>query len=71
MLSNSRTEKMKKSFARTGALIWNGLPKSLKSLSKSKFQSKIKTFSCGYLQETDDYIDAPQIPCDIKQMKML
>ena len=63
---------MKKSFARTGALIWNGLSKSLKSLSKSQFQPKIKkTFSCGYLQETDDYIDVPQILCDIKQMKML
>ena len=36
------TEKMRKLFARTGALIWNGLPKSLKSLSKSQFQSKIK-----------------------------
>ena len=31
----SRTGKMEKSFARTGALIWNGLPKSLKSLRKS------------------------------------
>ena len=46
----SRTGKMKKSFARTGALIWNGLPKSLKSLRKSYFKSKIKQILLEFLQ---------------------
>ena len=65
----SRTEKMKKSLANTGALIWKGLPKSLKSLRKSQFKSKIKQTVLGILKKTDDYTDVPQILSDIKQMK--
>ena len=47
--------------ARTGTR-WNGLPKSLKTLSKSQFKSKIKQILLKILQKTDDYSDAPPIP---------
>ena len=67
----SRTEKRKKSFPRTGALISKGLPKSLKSLRKSQFISKIKKILLEFLQKADDYTDVLQTLCDIKQMKML
>ena len=56
-------------FARTGALIWNGLPKSLKSFSKSQFKSQIKQILLRFLQKTDDYIGVPQILCDISKWK--
>ena len=56
-------------FARTGALIWNGLPKSLKSFSKSQFKSQIKQILLRFLQKTDDYIGVPQILCDISKCK--
>ena len=36
-LCSETKEKLKDRFARTAALMWNGLPKSLKSLRKSQF----------------------------------
>ena len=37
----SKTERMKKSFARIGVSIWNSIPYSVKSLGISKFQNKV------------------------------
>ena len=37
----SKTERMKKSFARIGISIWNSIPYSVKSLGTSKFQNKV------------------------------
>ena len=68
-VDKSRTEKMKRSFARTGAVIWNGLPQFLKSLRKYQFKAKIKQILSEILQKTDDYIEVPQILSNIKQMK--
>ena len=44
---------------------------TIKSLRKSQFKSKIKQVLFEIFQKTEDYIDVPQILCDIKQMKML
>ena len=61
MLSTLEQKNEKTINARTGAR-WNGLPKSLKTLSKSQFKSKIKQILLKILQKTDDYSDAPPIP---------
>ena len=37
----SKTERVKKSFARIGVSIWNSIPYSVKSLGTSKFQNKV------------------------------
>ena len=61
MLSTLEQKNEKTINARTGTR-WNGLPKSLKTLSKSQFKSKIKQILLKILQKTDDYSDAPPIP---------
>ena len=50
----SRTEKMKKSFLRIGALIWNGLSKSLKSLRNLNLNTKSNKFSRSFFTERAD-----------------
>ena len=50
----SRTEKMKTSFVRTGALIWKGLSKSLKSLRNLNLNPKSNKFSWSFFTERAD-----------------
>ena len=68
-IDKSRTEKMKRSFARTGVVIWNGLPQFLQSLRKYQFKAKIKQILFEILQKTDDCVEVPQILPNIKQIK--
>ena len=60
-VKTSRTEKMKKSFTRIGVLIWNSIPLSLKSLSKSAYQNKIKKLLLDVLNCEDDYIEVSKL----------
>ena len=43
--------KNEKSFVRTGALIWNGLPKSLKSLRNLNLNPKSNKFSWSFFTQ--------------------
>ena len=47
-----RTENMKRAFSISGALIWNSIPLSIKTLKKSQFKSELKRI----LEKDDDYI---------------
>ena len=60
MLSTLEQKKWK-NHLRELVLWWNGLPKSLKSLRKSQFKSKIKQILLEIPQKTDDYTDVPPI----------
>ena len=53
----SKTERMKKSFARIGVSIWNSIPYSVKSLSKYKFRNKIKQILLETLGRENDNIE--------------
>jgi len=67
-VKTSRIEKMKKSFTRIGVSIWNSIPLSLKSLSKSAYQNKIKKLLLDVLNCEDDYIEVSKL---IKQFATL
>ena len=60
-VKTSRTEKMKKSFTRIGVSIWNSIPLSLKSLSKSAYQNNIKKLLLDVLNCEDDYIEVSKL----------
>ena len=57
----SKTEGMKKSFARIGVSIWNSIPYSVKSLSKYKFRNKIKQILLETLERENDNIEVSQL----------
>ena len=57
----SKTERMKKSFARIGVSICNSIPYSVKSLSKSKSRNKIKQILLETLELENDYIEVSQL----------
>ena len=53
----SRTEKMKKSFTRTGVSIWNSIPLSVKTLNISNFRKKMKSLLLNVLGNEDNYLN--------------
>ena len=48
-------------FTRIGVSIWNSIPLSLKSLSKSAYQNKIKKLLLDVLNCEDDYIEVSKL----------
>ena len=70
-VENAKTEKKKRSFVITGTKIWNGLPSSLKILSKLQFRSKIKSLLFDILELADDCIDFSQIQPFAKIMRIV
>ena len=56
-----RTENMKRTFSISGALIWNSIPLSIKTLKKNQFKSELKRKLFDILEKEDDYIRV----CDI------
>ena len=57
----SRTDQMKKSFARIGVSIWNIISHYVKSLSKPNFQNKIKQLLLDTLELENDYIEVSHL----------
>ena len=53
----SKTERIKKSFARIGVSIWNSIFYSVRCLGKSKFRNKIKEILLETLELENDYIE--------------
>ena len=51
-----RTENMKRAFSVSGALIWNSIPLSIKTLKKNQFKSELKRKLFEILEKEDDYI---------------
>ena len=56
-----RTENMKRAFSISGALIWNSIPLSIKTLSKNQFKSELKGNLFEILEKEDDYIRVSDI----------
>ena len=56
-----RTENMKRAFSISGALIWNSIPLSIKTLKKNQFKSKLKRKLFEILEKEDDYITVSDI----------
>ena len=46
-----RTENMKQAFSISGALMWNSIPLSIKTLKKNQFKSKLKRNSVKYWEK--------------------
>ena len=51
-----RTENMKRAFSISGAMIWNSIPLSIKTLTKNQFKSELKGKLFEILEKEDDYI---------------
>ena len=47
---------MKRAFSISGALIWNSIPLSIKTLKKNQFKSELKRKLFEILEKEDDYI---------------
>ena len=56
-----RTENMKRAFSISGALIWNSIPLSIKTLQKNQFKSVLKGKLFKILEKEDDYIRVSDI----------
>ena len=56
-----RTENMKRAFSISGALIWNSIPLSMKTLKKNQFKSELKRKLFEILEKEDDYIRVSDI----------
>ena len=56
-----RTENMKRAFSISGALIWNSIPLSIKTLKKNQFKSELKRKLFEILEKEDDYIRVSDI----------
>ena len=56
-----QTERMGRFFARIVGSIWNSIPYSVKSLSKSKSRNKIKQILLETLELENDYIEVSQL----------
>ena len=56
-----RTENMKRAFSISGALIWNSIPLSIKTLKKNQFKSELKGKLFEILEKEDDYIRVSDI----------
>ena len=56
-----RTENMKRAFSISGALIWNSIPLSIKTLQKNQFKSILKGKLFKILEKEDDYIRVSDI----------
>ena len=52
---------MMKIFSISGALIWNSIPLSIKTLKKNQFKSKLKRKLFEILEKEDDYITVSDI----------
>ena len=50
-----------KTFSSTGVKVWNSLPSSMRSLSKSLFKNKCKSLLMETLKSCDDYVDVAHI----------
>ena len=50
---------MKRAFSISGAMIWNSIPLSIKTLTKNQFKSELKLFEI--LEKEDDYIRVSDI----------
>ena len=55
-IKTSNTDKIKKSFSRIGAKIWNSLPENLQTVSKFKFKQEIQKSLISILEKEDDYV---------------
>ena len=47
---------MKRAFSISGALIWNSIPLSIKTLKKNQFKRELKGRLFEILEKEDDYI---------------
>ena len=56
-----RTENMKRAFSISGALIWNSIPISMKTVTKNPFKSELKRKLFEILEKEDDYIRVSDI----------
>ena len=56
-----RTENMKRAFSISGAMIWNSIPLSIKTLTKNQFKSELKGKLFEILEKEDDYIRVSDI----------
>ena len=56
-----RTENMKRAFSISGAMIWNSIPLSIKTLTKNLFKSELKGKLFEILEKEDDYIRVSDI----------
>ena len=56
-----RTENMKRAFSISGALIWNSIPLSMKTLKKNQFKSQLKRKLFEILEKEDNYIRVSDI----------
>ena len=56
-----RTENMKRAFSISGAMIWNSIQLSIKTLTKNQFKSELKGKLFEILEKEDDYIRVSDI----------
>ena len=56
-----RTEYVKRAFSISGAMIWNSIPLSIKTLTKNQFKSELKGKLFEILEKEDDYIRVSDI----------
>ena len=61
---------MKRAFSISGALIWNSIPLSIKTLKKNQFKSKLKRKLFEILEKEDDYITGNSQNCNMVYFHM-
>jgi len=52
-----KSEIFKRSFSRTGAILWNQISQDWRDLSKPIFKKKIRRFLFETLSDRDDYVE--------------
>ena len=62
---------MKRAFSISGALIWNSIPLSIKTLKKNQFKSKLKRKLFEILEKEDDYITVSDITGNSQNCNMV
>ena len=65
----SRLHIKTKSFSTTGVKVWNCLPPSIRTLSKSRFTKKCKSILVNDTLFCDDYVDLVQIMQIVYKLK--
>ena len=62
---------MKRAFSISGALIWNSIPLSMKTLKKNQFKSELKRKLFEILEKEDDYIRVSDIKRQFSNRNMV
>ena len=60
-MKSTRTEKLRRSFSRSGVQIWNSLSRTQKVLIKAESKSELKKALLKIFETEDDYIEVSQI----------